>query len=130
MLGKGFLNGTQGQLNFLPEKQTDFIFTMLGEELGFAGCTLTIIIYALIIGMCAKIAQRTEHQYGRLLAMGISTIFFLHMFINIAMVMGLIPVVGAPLPFISYGGTITATMMIGFGLVLNVDMNKDAKLRG
>ena len=128
-LGKGLLNGTQGQLNFLPEKQTDFIFTMLGEELGFLGCTFTIAIYAAIISICVKIASKTKHQYGRLLVMGVASIFFIHMFVNMAMVMGLIPVVGAPLPFISYGGTITATMMIGFGLVLNVDVNKTVDLK-
>jgi rod shape determining protein RodA len=129
LFGKGLLNGTQGQLNFLPEKQTDFIFTMLGEELGFLGCTFTIGIYAGIIAICVNIASKTKHQYGRLLVMGIASIFFVHMFVNMAMVMGLIPVVGAPLPFISYGGTITATMMIGFGLVLNIDANKSADLK-
>ena len=127
--GKGFLNGTQGQLNFLPEKQTDFIFTMLSEELGFLGSVFTIIIYCAIIGICINIATNTRHQYGRLLTMGIVNIFFVHMFINMGMVMGLIPVVGAPLPFISYGGTIMATMMIGFGLVLNVDIYKNSDLK-
>jgi len=127
--GKGLLNGTQGQLNFLPEKQTDFIFTMLAEELGFVGCLFTIAIYSAIIGICINIATKTNHQYGRLLTMGIANIFFVHMFINMGMVMGLIPVVGAPLPFVSYGGTIMASMMIGFGLILNVDANKDVDLK-
>lgn len=129
IFGKGFLNGTQGQLDFLPEKQTDFIFTMLAEELGFVGCLLVIGIYFSIILICNNIAAKTKHQYGRLLVMGVATILFLHIFINIAMVMGLIPVVGAPLPFISYGGTISATMMIAFGLVLNVDANKNVDLK-
>lgn len=128
ILGKGYLQGTQGQLNFLPEKQTDFIFTMLAEELGLLGSMLLIGIYMSVILMGIKISTRTKHQFGRLLVMGIMNIFFLHMFINIAMVMGLIPVVGAPLPFISYGGTITATMMIGFGFVLNIDLNKDSEI--
>ncbi len=128
-LGKGYLNGTQGQLNFLPEKQTDFIFTMLSEELGFIGGLFTITIYSAIIAIAISIATKTRHQYGRLLVMGIINIFFIHMFINMGMVMGLIPVVGAPLPFISYGGTITATMMIGFGLILNVDLYKSSELR-
>jgi rod shape determining protein RodA len=123
--GKGFLNGTQGQLNFLPEKQTDFIFTMLSEELGFIGSVFTIAIYAIIIGIGIHIATSTRHQYGRLLTMGIINIFFVHMFVNIGMVTGLLPVVGAPLPLISYGGTITASMLIGFGLILNVDLNKN-----
>lgn len=127
-LGKGYLNGTQGQLNFLPEKQTDFIFTMLTEELGFLGGIFTIGICSAIIALGISIAIKTKHQYGRLLTVGIINIFFIHMFINIGMVMGLLPVVGAPLPFVSYGGTIMASMMIGFGLVLNVDLYKDAEL--
>lgn len=129
LLGKGYLNGTQGQLNFLPEKQTDFIFTMLAEELGFLGSLITIIIFSSIIVLGFIIAAKTRHQYGRIVTMGIINIFFLHMFINMGMVMGLIPVVGAPLPFISYGGTIMASMMIGFGLVLNVDLHKESNLK-
>jgi rod shape determining protein RodA len=129
LLGKGYLHGTQGQLNFLPEKQTDFIFTMLSEELGFLGSFFTIGIYSAIIAIGISIAVKTKHQYGRLLTMGVINIFFIHMFINMGMGMGLIPVVGAPLPFISYGGTIMATMMIGFGLVLNVDLYKNTDLK-
>lgn len=124
-LGKGFLNGTQGQLEFLPEKQTDFMFTMLSEELGFLGSIFTITIYVLIIYMGTRIALKTKHQFGKLIAIGVVNILFIHMFVNMAMVMGLIPVVGAPLPLISYGGTITATMLIAFGLLLNVDANQD-----
>lgn len=124
LFGKGYLNGTQGQLNFLPEKQTDFIFTMLSEELGFAGSVFTIIICGAIIAMCLQIAMRIRHQFGRLIAAGVANIFFIHMFINMGMVMGILPVVGAPLPFVSYGGTIMASMMIGFGLVLNADLYK------
>jgi len=129
LFGKGYLNGTQGQLNFLPEKQTDFIFTMLSEELGFLGSFFTIAVYCAIIAICINIATKTKHQYGRLLTMGVVNIFFVHMFINMGMGMGLIPVVGAPLPFISYGGTIMASMMIGFGLVLNVDLHKGSDLK-
>ncbi len=129
LFGKGYLNGTQGQLNFLPEKQTDFIFTMLSEELGFLGSVFTIAVYSAIIAIGISIAMKTKHQYGRLLVMGVINIFFIHMFINIGMVMGLIPVVGAPLPFVSYGGTIMASMMIGFGLVLNVDLHKNSDLK-
>lgn len=129
LFGKGYLNGTQGQLNFLPEKQTDFIFTMLSEELGFLGSVFTIAVYSAIIGLGISIAMKTKHQYGRLLVMGVINIFFIHMFINMGMVMGLIPVVGAPLPFVSYGGTIMASMMIGFGLVLNVDLHKNSDLK-
>lgn len=129
MFGKGYLNGTQGQLNFLPEKQTDFIFTMLSEELGFIGSFFTIAVYSAIIAIGISIATKTKHQYGRLLTMGVINIFFVHMFINIGMGTGLIPVVGAPLPFVSYGGTIMASMMIGFGLVLNVDLHKNSDLK-
>lgn len=127
--GKGFLGGTQGQLDFLPEKQTDFIFTMLSEELGFIGGLFTICIYGAILAICINIAMKTKHQFGRLFVIGVVNIFFIHMFINIGMVMGLLPVVGAPLPFISYGGTIMGSMMIGFGMVLNIDLNKSGELR-
>lgn len=130
VFGKGFLGGTQGQLDFLPEKQTDFIFTMLSEELGFVGGVFTIFIYCAIIAICINIAMKTKHQFGRLFVIGIVNIFFVHMFINIGMVMGLLPVVGAPLPFISYGGTIMGSMMIGFGMVLNIDLNRGVDLRG
>ena len=127
--GKGYLKGTQGQLNFLPEKQTDFIFTMLSEELGFLGSLTTIMIYLFISILGILISLRTKHQFGKLIAIGITSIFFLHMFINIAMTLGLIPVVGAPLPFISYGGTMMASMMIGFGFILNVDINRGIDLK-
>lgn len=127
--GKGLLGGTQGQLDFLPERQTDFIFTMLSEELGFIGSVSTIVIYSLIIYVGTSIALKTKHQFGRLLVMGVITIFFFHMFVNIGMVTGVLPVVGAPLPLISYGGTITATILIGFGLVLNADLYNDVDLK-
>jgi len=128
MFGKGYLEGTQGQLNFLPEKQTDFIFTMLSEELGFAGSVFTIAIYCAILFICSRIAMKTKHQFGRLVTVGVANIFFIHMFINMGMVTGVLPVVGAPLPFVSYGGTIMASMMIGFGLVLNADLYHSSSL--
>ncbi len=129
VFGKGILQGTQGQLNFLPEKQTDFIFTMLSEELGFVGAVIVIICYCAIIVTGILVALRCKHQYGRLLSVGIVNMLFIHMFINIGMVTGIIPVVGAPLPFVSYGGTITATMLIGFGLLLNVDLYKNFEVK-
>jgi rod shape determining protein RodA len=129
MFGKGYLKGTQGQLNFLPEKQTDFIFTMLCEELGFIGSMSIILLYSAIIFIGIKMSLRIRHQYGKLVAIGVINIFFIHMFVNMAMVMGLIPAVGAPLPLISYGGTITATMLIGFGFLLNADLYKDTNLK-
>ncbi len=129
IFGKGYLNGTQGQLNFLPEKQTDFIFTMLCEELGFIGSMSIILLYSAIIFIGIKMSLRIRNQYGKLVAIGVINIFFIHMFVNMAMVMGLIPVVGAPLPLISYGGTITATMLIGFGFLLNADLYKDTHVK-
>lgn len=119
MFGKGFLSGTQSHLNFLPEKQTDFIFTMLAEEFGLVGGTGLIALYALLIGYCIFIAFRCRSQFARLLAMGLVTNFFLYVFINIAMVMGLVPVVGVPLPLISHGGTAMLTVLIAFGLVMS-----------
>ncbi len=129
LTGKGYLNGTQGQLDFLPERQTDFIFTMLTEELGFIGGVSTIILYGIIIYFGTNVALRSKHQFGKLLAIGVVNIFFLHMFINMGMVMGLLPVVGTPLPLISYGGTITATMLISFGLLLNVDLHRNTEIK-
>ncbi len=119
LFGKGFLAGTQSHLNFLPEKQTDFIFTMLAEEFGMIGGTGLIALYALLIAYCIFIAFRCRSQFARLLAMGLVVNFFLYVFINIAMVMGLVPVVGVPLPLISNGGTALLTVLIGFGLVMS-----------
>jgi rod shape determining protein RodA len=119
LFGKGFLAGTQSHLNFLPEKQTDFIFTMLAEEFGLIGGTGLIALYSLLIGYCIFIAFRCRSQFARLLAMGLVVNFFLYVFINIAMVMGLVPVVGVPLPLISNGGTALLTVLIGFGLVMS-----------
>ncbi len=126
--GKGFLEGTQSQLSFLPEKQTDFIFTMLAEEFGFMGGASVIALYGIIIAFGIIISVNSANHFGRLLAMGITSVFSLHVFVNIAMVMGMIPVVGAPLPLLSYGGTIMMSMMIAFGLLLNVHLYGDQKL--
>jgi rod shape determining protein RodA len=124
--GKGLLHGSQSQLNFLPEHQTDFIFTMLAEELGFAGGSLILVLYTLIISYGILIALGSNNQFGRLLAIGAITIFFVHVFVNMGMVMGIMPVVGAPLPLLSYGGTIMMTILIGFGVIINVHINKEA----
>jgi rod shape determining protein RodA len=128
LLGKGFLLGTQSHLSFLPEKQTDFIFTMLAEEFGFAGGLALLALYALVIVSSFVIALRSRNHFGRLLGLGIATNFFLYVFINMAMVMGLIPVVGVPLPLISYGGTAMLTVMFGFGLLMNVSIHRDARI--
>ena len=125
LFGKGFLEGTQSHLNFLPEKQTDFIFTMLAEEFGLVGGVGLIALYALLVGYGFYIALRCRSQFARLLAMGITVNFFLYVFINIAMVMGVLPVVGVPLPLISYGGTAMLTVLIGFGLVMSFWLHRD-----
>ncbi|WP_218940104.1 rod shape-determining protein RodA [Denitrobaculum tricleocarpae] len=125
MFGKGFLLGSQSHLNFLPEKQTDFIFTMLAEEFGMVGGLGLIGLYILLIIYGIAISLRTRNQFGRLLAIGLTTNLFLYVFINIAMVMGLIPVVGVPLPLISYGGTAMLTVMVGLGLVISVYVHRD-----
>ncbi|WP_226893381.1 rod shape-determining protein RodA [Nisaea sediminum] len=128
LFGKGFLQGSQSHLNFLPEKQTDFIFTMLAEEMGLAGAMFLLLLYVLALGYGFAIALRSSSQFGRLLALGTTTTLFLYVFINIAMVMGLIPVVGVPLPLISYGGTAMLTAMIGFGLIINCYVHKDVEI--
>jgi rod shape determining protein RodA len=125
LFGKGFLEGTQSHLNFLPEKQTDFIFTMLAEEFGLIGGVGLIALYGLLIAYGVFIAFRCRSQFARLLAMGLSVNFFLYVFINIAMVMGILPVVGVPLPLISYGGTAMLTVLIGFGLIMSCWLHRD-----
>jgi len=125
LMGKGFMQGPQSHLHFLPEMQTDFIFTMLAEEFGLAGGLALIILYALILTYGMIIAARSRNQFGRLVAGGIISTFFFYVFINIAMVTGLIPVVGVPLPLVSYGGTVMLTLMIGFGLVIGVGVHRD-----
>lgn len=125
LFGKGFMQGTQGHLRFLPEMQTDFIFTMLAEEFGMIGGLGLLGLYALILIYGFAMTLRCRNQFGRLVGAGITTTFFLYVFINIAMVMGLIPVVGVPLPLISYGGTAMMTLLIGFGLLLSVWIHRD-----
>lgn len=126
--GKGFLQGTQGHLNFLPEKQTDFIFTLIAEEFGFTGAIATMFMLLAVIVFCYIVAFRTRHQFGRLLAIGLGTNFFLYVFVNVAMVTGAIPVGGVPLPLISHGGSAMLTVMIGFGLLLSAYVHRDAEL--
>ncbi|MEX0694595.1 MAG: rod shape-determining protein RodA [Rhodospirillales bacterium] len=125
MTGKGFMLGPQSHLHFLPEMQTDFIFTMLAEEMGLVGGLALIVLYTLIITYGFIISVKARNQFGRLVAGGITTTFFLYVFINIAMVTGLIPVVGVPLPLVSYGGTVMLTLMIGFGLLIGVGVHRD-----
>jgi rod shape determining protein RodA len=128
LFGKGFMEGTQSHLNFLPERQTDFIFTMLAEELGMVGALALIGLYVIVLIYGYAIAFRCRHQFGRMAAMGVTTTFFLYFFINMAMVMGLIPVVGVPLPLISYGGTALFTLMLSAGLLMNVWVHRDVQM--
>lgn len=128
LFGKGFLQGSQSHLSFLPEKQTDFIFTTLAEEFGLVGGLGLLALYSLIIVYGFAIAFRSRNHFGRLLGLGIVTNFFLSVFINTAMVIGLIPVVGVPLPLISYGGTAMLAVMFGFGLLINVGAHRDTRL--
>jgi rod shape determining protein RodA len=125
MWGKGFLQGTQGHLDFLPEKQTDFIFTMIGEEFGFVGGLAVMGLLCLIVVGGMLIALRCRHLFGRMVAFGISTNFFLYVFVNIAMVMGVIPVGGVPLPLVSHGGSAMLTVMAGFGVLMSVHVHRD-----
>ncbi len=126
--GKGFLQGTQSHLNFLPEKQTDFIFTLWVEEWGLLGGVflLTLFLFIFITGL--RTSLRCKHNFGRYLALGVSVNFSLYVFINIAMVMGLIPVVGAPLPLVSYGGTSMLAALIGFGLMMSCGIYRHSKV--
>ncbi len=119
MFGKGFLAGTQSHLDFLPEMRTDFVFTMLAEELGMVGGLALLTLYLLLLAYGFAIALRSRNHFGRLIAIGVAGTFFLYVYINIAMVMGMLPVVGVPLPLISHGGTALLVVLIGFGLVMS-----------
>lgn len=125
--GQGYLHGTQDQLNFLPEKQTDFVFTILAEEFGFFGSLLVLGLLMVIVALCYYTALTCAHVYGRLVALGIATNFFLYCFVNLSMVMGLIPVGGVPLPLISYGGSALTAVMLGFGVLMSVHVHRDVE---
>lgn len=125
VFGKGFLKGTQSHLNFLPEKHTDFIFTMLSEEFGMVGAVFVIILAMLILAYSYSFAYKSSSYFGKLAAIGLATNFFLYVFINTAMVLGLIPVVGVPLPLISYGGTVIISVMASFGIILSVFIHRN-----
>ncbi|HEY8616210.1 rod shape-determining protein RodA [Phenylobacterium sp.] len=128
LLGKGYGLGSQSQLNFLPEKQTDFIFATLAEEFGFVGCVSVLLLYAAVIFMALRTAYISHSHYGRLAAAGLTSTFTLYVLINGAMVMGLAPVVGVPMPMLSYGGTVMLTVMIGFGLVMSVRVHRYSEI--
>ena len=126
--GKGFLQGTQSRLNFLPEKQTDFIWTSFCEEFGFVGAVALLILFAVVIFYGVQIAMSARSQFGRLLAMGVTLNFFFYIMINASMVMGLIPVVGIPMPLVSYGGSAMLTVMFGFGLLMSVHVHRQVEI--
>ena len=126
-LGKGFLQGSQSYLDYLPEKQTDFIFTLIGEEFGFIGTIFILVLFFLIILICFYISIKSFHLFGRIISLGIASNLFLYVILNMSMVTGLMPVVGIPLPLISYGGTAMLSIMISFGILLNIDINYNIK---
>jgi rod shape determining protein RodA len=127
--GKGFMEGTQAQLNFLPEKHTDFIFTMFAEEMGFIGAVVLLTLYLLTLLFITYMALRCSSIFAKLMAAGVGLTLFAYVFINVAMVTGIVPVVGVPLPLVSYGGTSMLTMIIGLGFVLNAHVNRRVTFR-
>jgi rod shape determining protein RodA len=122
--GKGFMQGTQSQLDFLPEKQTDFIFTMFSEEWGLAGGIFLLGLFGLLLALLLIMALQAETRFGRLVISGTAAMIFLYVFINVAMVTGLVPVVGVPLPFLSYGGTSMTTIMASLALTMSVHVHR------
>jgi len=128
IIGKGYLSGTQAQQSFLPEKQTDFIFTMLGEEFGFIGAFLLLIIYSFIVAVLFWSAKTCRNRFGQLICFGFMLNFFIYYSINISMVLGLMPTVGVPLPLMSFGGSSLISLLFGFGLCQNAHIHKDQQL--
>jgi len=124
LYGKGWLNGTQSQLEFLPERHTDFIFAVLGEELGLIGTVLLLAIFLFIILRGLYIASHAQDSYSRLLAGALVLVFFFYLFVNTGMVSGVLPVVGVPLPLVSYGGTSLVTLMAGFGMLMSIHTHR------
>ncbi len=128
LFGKGFMNGTQSQLDFLPEKHTDFIFVMLGEEFGLAGCLILMGLYVVVLGIGLSIGLGARAHFSRIVALGLTMNVLAYILINMAMVMGLIPVVGIPLPLVSYGGTAMLTVMMGFGILMSVYVHREREI--
>jgi rod shape determining protein RodA len=124
LFGKGWLNGTQSQLDFLPERSTDFVFAVLSEEFGFLGVMLLLAAYAFVVARGLYIAMHAQETFGRLLGGGLVMTFFVYVFVNVGMVSGLLPVVGLPLPLVSYGGTSLVTMMAAFGALMSVHTHR------
>jgi len=124
VFGKGFLHGTQNRLDFLPAQHTDFIFAVFSEEWGFVGCAILLLLYFVMIAYCLRLVQRAKDRFGALLVFGMVAIVFWHVVINVAMVAGVMPVVGVPLPMVSYGGSALASMMFAIGVIMNVSMRR------
>ncbi len=124
LFGKGWSEGTQSQLNFLPEHTTDFIFSVIAEELGFIGVLFLFFLYGLVIYRCLVISFQSEDNFSKLLGASLSLIFFTYIFVNVGMVSGLLPVVGVPLPLVSYGGSSLITLMSGFGIIMSISKYK------
>lgn len=124
LFGKGWLNGSQGQLEFLPERSTDFIFAVIGEEFGLMGALVVLLVYLFIVGRGLYIAASAQDTFSRLLAGSISLTFFFYVFVNTSMVTGLLPVVGVPLPLISAGGTSMVTLLAGFGILMSIQTHR------
>lgn len=122
--GKGWLNGTQAHLDFLPERSTDFVFAVFGEEFGLFGGVLLILAYLFVVGRCLYIAAQAQDSYGRLLAGSLGLMLFVYVFVNLGMVVGLLPVVGIPLPLVSYGGTSMVTLLAAFGIIMSIRSHK------
>jgi len=125
LFGKGFLNGSQAYLNFLPEKHTDFIFTLFSEEFGFLGSVFMIFLYFLITYRMIRIGNLTRSVFGKLYCYGFATAFFIYVAVNMSMVLGLLPIVGAPLPILSYGGSSMLAMMFGLGIVMSCNVHRN-----
>lgn len=124
LFGKGFMEGSQSQLSFLPERHTDFAFSVFAEEWGFTGSLILLLLYLLLVTWGIYVARRASDHFGMYLALGVSAMLFWHIVVNLGMVIGLLPVVGVPLPLFSYGGTSMVTTMIGVGILLNVSMRR------
>ena len=122
--GKGWLNGTQSQLDFVPERSTDFVFAVFGEEFGLLGAVVLVALYLFVVFRGLYIAATAQELFGRLVAGGLVLTFFVYVFVNIGMVSGLLPVVGLPLPLISYGGTALVTVMAAFGIIMSIHTHR------
>jgi rod shape determining protein RodA len=120
VFGKGWMHGSQAQLQFLPERSTDFIFAVIGEEFGLLGLVLLLLLYAFVVGRALYLAMQTQDTFARLLAGSLALTFFVYVFINAGMVSGLLPVVGVPLPLVSYGGSSMVTLLAGFGILMSL----------